>query len=124
MGIDIYARWKNQTPKQREEQMTGFSTKHGHVGYLREAYHGDPYATHYLFQEVFTKKGETKIAAKILRERLPKTLELIEERERRLYKEVRKKQIDMIKKSFIDFVKLCEQKEKETGESCTIVADY
>ncbi|MFA5961975.1 MAG: hypothetical protein WC848_04805 [Parcubacteria group bacterium] len=124
MGIDIYARWKNQTLKQREEQMTGFSTRHGHVGYLREAYHGDPYATHYLFQEVFTKKGETKIAAKILRERLPKTLELIEERERRLYKEVRKKQIDRIQKSFIDFVKLCEQKEKETGEPCTIVADY
>ncbi|MFA6973142.1 MAG: hypothetical protein WC238_00185 [Parcubacteria group bacterium] len=124
MGIDIYAHWKNQTPKQKQEQMTGFSTAHGHVGYLREAYHGNPYATHYMFQEVFAKKGEAKIPAKILRERLPRTLELVEERERRIYKQMRSKQIDRIKKSFVDFVKLCEQKEKQTKESCTIVADY
>ena len=124
MGIDIYARWKNQTPKQVQAQFTGFSAVHGHVGYLREAYRGDPYATHYLFQEVFAKKGEAKIPAEVLRERLPRTLELVEIREKRLYKEVRKKQLDRIKKSFIDFVKLCEQKEKETKESCTIVASY
>jgi len=124
MGIDIYARWKNQTPKQVQEQFTGFSAVHGHVGYLREAYRGNPYATHYMFQEVFSKKGEAKIPAEVLRERLPRTLELVEERERKLYKEIRKKQIDMVKKSFIDFVKLCEQKEKKTGEPCTIVANY
>lgn len=124
MGIDIYARWKNQTPKQVQAQFTGFSAVHGHVGYLREAYRGDPYATHYLFQEVFAKKGEAKIPAEVLRERLPRTLELVEIREKRLYKEVRKKQLDRIKKSFIDFVKLCEQKEKETKESCMIVASY
>lgn len=58
MGIDIYARWKNQTPKQVQEQFTGFSAVHGHVGYLREAYRGNPYATYYMFQEVFSKKGE------------------------------------------------------------------
>ena len=124
MGIDIYARWKNQTPKQIQEQFTGFSAVHGHAGYLREAYRGDPYATHYLFQEVFAKKGEAKIPAEVLRERLARTLELVEIREKRLYKEVRKKQLDRIKKSFIDFVKLCEQKEKETKEPCTIVANY
>ena len=124
MGIDIYARWKNQTPKQVQAQFTGFSAVHGHVGYLREAYRGDPYATHYLFQEVFAKKGEAKIPAEVLRERLARTLELVEIREKRLYKEVRKKQLDRIKKSFIDFVKLCEQKEKETKEPCTIVASY
>ncbi len=72
----------------------------------------------------FCKKGEAKIPAKVLRERLPRTLELVEERERRIYKQMRKKQIDMIKKSFVDFVKLCEQKEKQTKESCTIIADY
>lgn len=124
MGIDIYARWKNQTPKEKQAQITGFSVVHGHAGYLREAYRGDPYATHYLFQEVFAKKGEAKIPAEVLRERLPRTLELVEIRERRLYKETRKKQIDRIKKSFVDFVKLCEQKEKETKEPCTIVANY
>lgn len=124
MGIDIYARWKNQTPKEKQAQITGFSVVHGHAGYLREAYRGDPYATHYLFQEVFAKKGEAKIPAEVLRERLPRTLELVEIRERRLYKETRKKQIDRIKKSFVDFVKLCEQKEGETKEPCTIVASY
>jgi hypothetical protein len=124
MGIDIYARWKGQTPKQRQEQMTGFSTAHGHVGYIREAYHGNPYATHYMFQEVFAQKGAAKIPAKLLRERLPRTLEIIEEREKRIYKQMREDQIDRIKKSFIDFVKLCELKEKKTGEPCTIVADY
>ena len=53
MGIDIYARWKGQTEAEEQAQNTGFSAVHGHVGYLREAYHGEPYATRYLAAEAF-----------------------------------------------------------------------
>jgi hypothetical protein len=52
MGIDIYARWKNQTPKQKKKQITGFSVEHGNVGYLREAYRGEHFATRYLCREL------------------------------------------------------------------------
>ena len=45
MGIDIYARWNGQSSAEQQAQYTGFSIEHGHVGYLREAYHGAPYAT-------------------------------------------------------------------------------
>jgi len=41
-------RWNGQTKAEIEAQYTGFSVVHGHVGYLREAYHGAPYATEYL----------------------------------------------------------------------------
>lgn len=51
MGIDVYMRWRDQTQEEREAQYTGFSIMHGHVGYLREAYHGDPYATKVMFPE-------------------------------------------------------------------------
>lgn len=53
MGIDIYMHWDNQTEKEKENQITGFSTTVGNVGYLREAYHGGPYATKILLPESF-----------------------------------------------------------------------
>jgi hypothetical protein len=37
MSIDIYARWRDMSAKERDAQITGFSVLHGHVGYLREA---------------------------------------------------------------------------------------
>jgi hypothetical protein len=42
MGIDIYAEWRGQTDAESDAQVAGFSGVHGHVGYLREAYHGGP----------------------------------------------------------------------------------
>jgi hypothetical protein len=49
MGIDIYARWDTQTSEEEEAQYKAvFSSEAGHIGYLREAYHGEPYATHCL----------------------------------------------------------------------------
>ena len=124
MGIDIYARWKNQTPKQKKKQITGFSVEHGNVGYLREAYRGEHFATRYLCREAFGKSNEAKIPAKLLRERLPRALKVVEQRERTIYKQTDQKKIDKVKQSFVDFVDLCERKEKETGEPCTIVANY
>src|SRR5665213_1209510 len=53
MGIDIYAEWHGMSDAEKKAQVTGFSVEHGHVGYLREAYHGEPYATHVLLAESF-----------------------------------------------------------------------
>ena len=78
MGIDIYTRWKGQTDEETQAQMTGFSIVHGHVGYLREAYHGEPYATKYLLREAFEHPDRCRIPASVLRQRLPHTLALSE----------------------------------------------
>jgi hypothetical protein len=123
MGIDIYAVWRGQTAEEEKAQVTGFSTVHGHVGYLREAYHGEPYATRHLCAEAFTT-GEARMPAALLRERLPETLTLAERREREVYNETDEREIAAVLKSFTDFVALCEEKEDETGEPVTIVASY
>jgi hypothetical protein len=125
MGIDIYAAWKGQTKKEKEAQCTGFSTLHGHVGYLREAYHGSPYATQFLVREAFESEGgKAAIAAAVLRKRLPETLRLVEERERAVYRETSPRRIAEVKRSFAEFVRLCARKERETGEAVTIIASY
>jgi len=126
MGIDIYAKWRGQTKTEEDAQMTGFSVVDGHAGYLREAYHGEPYATRYLVAEAFeSSSGKAEIPASVLRERLPETLRLAKERQREVYG--RKGQIpddDPEIQSFVDFVELCERKERETGEPVTIIASY
>ena len=54
MGIDIYARWRGQTLDEIAAQTrAGFSVEAGSTGYLREAYHGEPYATRHLCAEAF-----------------------------------------------------------------------
>jgi len=71
MGIDIYASWATMTKHDKEAQLTGFSSK-GHVGYLREAYHGGPYATRVLVPEAFDADScEAQIPADLLWERMP-----------------------------------------------------
>jgi hypothetical protein len=126
MGIDIYARWKGQSEKERTAQYSvGFSVMHGRVGYLREAYHGEPYATRHLCREAFeSERGAALIPAAVLRERLDETLKLAEERERTIYGEKDEKAVAAVLKSFRDFVTLCERKEKETGYPIEIVASY
>ena len=123
MGIDIYARWQGQTEEEEQAQNTGFSAVHGHVGYLREAYHGEPYATRYLVAEAF-ERGKAQIPATVLRERLPETLALVEERERTIYDNDDEQYIAEVKQSFTDFVALCEEKERATGEPVTIIASF
>ena len=125
MGIDIYAKWRGQTKKEEEVQITGFSTVSGNVGYLREAYHGEPYATKVLVAEAFdAEDGSVGIPAETLKERLPEVLDLVERREREVYKTTDEKQIQQVKDSFIAFVDLCEKKEEELGEPCQITASY
>jgi hypothetical protein len=125
MGIDIYTRWKGQTDEETQAQMTGFSVVHGHVGYLREAYHGEPYATKYLLREAFEHPANRfQIPASVLRKRLPHTLALVEERERMVYGQTDTEAIAEVKQSFVNFVELCEAKERETGEPVLIIASF
>lgn len=64
MGIDVYARWEGMTEGEKQAQYTGFSTTDGHVGYLREAYHGGPYGAEVLFPECW---DDAKVAAEGVR---------------------------------------------------------
>jgi hypothetical protein len=124
MGIDIYMRWKGMTKADEEAQYTGFSVNHGHVGYLREAYHGAPYATKVLCAESFASDTcEAQIPAKVLKARLPGVKQVVLERERVIYKSTGKEAAGVVK-SYEGFVKLAALKEKETGEPVTIVASY
>jgi hypothetical protein len=62
-----------------------------------------------------------RIPATVLRERLARTLELAAERERTVYGTTGAITNDHpALKSFIDFVELCERKERETGAPVTI----
>ena len=123
MGIDIYAEWKGMSKAEKDAQFTGFSVEHGHTGYLHEAYHGEPYATHVLVAEAF-ESGRAEIPASVLRDRLSETLEAAERREREIYAETDESAIDRVLKSYRDFVELCAQKEDETGVPCLIIASY
>jgi hypothetical protein len=122
MGIDIYAEWRGMTPEESNAQITGFDTGAGHVGYLREEFHGEPYATELLVPEAFETAGDAAIPAALLRERLPAALAAAEERERMLYGEADPQKITRILDSFRPFVERCERKEAETGQPCRIIA--
>ena len=170
MGIDIYAKWRSQKEEEKKKQITGFSVTSGDCGYLREAYHGGPYVTKYLVSEAF-EKGEAKIPAHIMRDRLPTAVLMSMYRDKIIYGKgdpsVLHDMTDLPKaianvfamqmkdashedfaekvtpdasnyanlliadrylpdyaQSFVDFVELCELKEKETGEPCDIIASY
>lgn len=124
MGIDIYAKWDDMTEVEEELQASCFlSDGGGNLGYLREAYHGEPYATKVLVPEAF-EESRVHIYADTLRDRLPATLVIAEQREREIYGTTDQKEIDRVLKSFSDFVELCARKEAETGEPCLIIASY
>lgn len=135
MGIDVYLSWKGMTKADRQAQYTGFDTASGNLGYLREAYHGEPYGTPVLVPECFDEDRQQKrateddpimgiqIPAATMRERLPAALEAVGERARNVYKldEDRVKEAQL---SFTQFVELAELKEAETGEPCWVYSSY
>ena len=124
MGIDIYMRWDDMTDSEKEKQYTGFSIAHGHVGYLREAYHGGPYATQVLVPEAFeAENSEAEIPASVLKERLDLAKQTVIERGQKVYKEVLTED-DPSVQAFADFVALAEQVESKTGKPVTIIASY
>ena len=123
MGIDIYMRWDGMTEGDREKQITGFDATVGDVGYLREAYHGGPYATKYLVEEAFENGvGDVHIPAKELRKRLPLTKDIVIQRAKEVYKEELTED-DAVVKAFEDFVKLGEALE-EDGRKPTVYASW
>jgi len=77
VGIDIYLEWDGIKEDDKQAQWrTGFSVTAGGVGYLREAYHGGPYATKILCREAFESETcRADIPAEILRERLTNVTE-------------------------------------------------
>ena len=149
MGIDIYMSWDDQTDDEKQAQYTGFSITSGDVGYLREAYHGEPYATDVLVPESFewTKDiGElmddaraagsdlpddlvdllargVPMQAEVLRERLADTLLTVEQRIAKVYPDSSDDEIRMTKQAFVDFVKLAEAKQAE-GRNVYVYASY
>lgn len=76
MGIDIYLEWDGMNDEDKGAQRTGFSVTAGSTGYLREAYHGGPYATKILCREAFESETyRAEIPAATLRERLTNVTE-------------------------------------------------
>jgi hypothetical protein len=100
-----------------------FSTEYGSVGYLREAYHGEPYARKALAPEAF-EYGRARIDADTFWKRLPDALNVAETRERTVYGVTDAEDIDRQLKCYRDFVALCARKEEETGIPCLIIASF
>jgi hypothetical protein len=124
MGIDVYAKWDGMTEAEETAQAEAFlSGEYGHVGYLREAYHGEPYATKVLVPEAF-EEHRVPIYAATLQDRLPATLIVAEQREREIYGVTDQAEIERVLKSYSDFVELCARKEEETDEPCLIIASW
>jgi hypothetical protein len=122
-GIDVYAHWSGKTLAEERAQITGHSVAHGQVGYLREPYDGEPYATLVLVPEAF--EGAAEIPAALLRARLAAALRAGLERQALVYdRQADHEAAKVALKSFIDFVDLCERKERETGKPCRITARY
>lgn len=149
MGIDIYMHWDDQTDDERRAQYTGFDTTAGSVGYLREAYHGDPYATDTLVPEAFewTKViGElmslaeqagceldddlagllargVPMRAETLRDRLDLTILSARERIEKVYPDTPPELADEQVSTYVSFVELAEAKQAE-GKNVYVYASY
>ena len=131
MGIDCYLinpdTNKLHAEETGQEEAMGFNPFSSHAGYLREAYHGGPYATQVLLPEGWIdeherdEEGAFTIEASTLRNRLPKTLEAAAIRNRENYSG---RDEEMVLKSFKDFVDLAEELEKEKGKPCKFYVSY
>lgn len=91
-----------------------------HVGYLREAYHGEPYATRVLVPEAFAANEAVPIPAETLRARLPDVLAAVEKRHTTIYQDS-PEAIATYQQAYADFVDLAARKESETGEPVLIL---
>jgi len=149
MGIDIYMEWDGMTDDEMKARYNGFDTTAGSVGYLREAYHGAPYATETLVPDAFEwtenignlmanaeangselddalmnllSRG-VPMRAETLRERLPATLLKARERIDTVYADTPSELADLQVAAFIDFVELAEAKQAE-GKNIYIYASF
>jgi hypothetical protein len=124
MGIDIYMRWHLMTEEDIEKQYKGFDITIGKDGYLREAYHGAPYATRELVPEAFDscEEGGVYIPSATLRDRLPVTMKEALRREREIYKSAANEDSPAVR-SFVEFVELAERLDKQ-GTPYKIIASW
>jgi len=135
MGIDVYLKWDGMTNEEYEAQLTGFSVTSGDVGYLREAYHGEPYATHELITEDWSDQPYNEDAERpdykgcgfsipneVLKKRLPKVLKVVKEREITLYKGTLD-DVYEVQESYKDFVALHGELEKN-GKNPRIIISF
>jgi 4-aminobutyrate aminotransferase-like enzyme len=106
--------------------VTGFSATAGNVGYLREAYHGEPYATMHLCREAFREQdGKRRHPRRHpAGTPSPKRCELRRNASAPCMRKTDPAAIEEVLQSFRDFVALCAVKEKETGEPVEIIASY
>jgi hypothetical protein len=73
MGIDIFLMWDGIEKRPQDDKVELFSITSGHLGYLREAYSGAPYATQILVREAFESRTcKCRIPAAKMRARLIK----------------------------------------------------
>ena len=111
MGIDIFLEWDGMT----ENEI--------HDGYVGESYHGEPYATKFMFAEGFTSDNQTfVITAEQLRSRLLETKRIALERAKKLYGQSEQEANEELE-SFDQFVDTFEQKERQ-GLNPRIVVSY
>ena len=124
MGIDIYVEWDKRTEEDKEKQYTGFSIESGDVGYLREAYHGSPYATKYFVQEAFEdeKYDGVEISSDTLLQRVPLAVDIHIQRHKEIYKEAVNKE-DKSARAFGEFAKFVQELER-LGMKPKIRASY
>ncbi len=121
MGIDAFVVWdgkENEVPS-----YVPFAIDCGSRGYLREAYHGSPYAIPVLLKECYeSEDGTARIPASVLRSRLPEVIKIVIEREASIYGN----QVDEnapVVRSFVEFVELAEKKERE-GITPVFIVSY
>jgi hypothetical protein len=124
MGIDVYLRWDGQTEAEKEAQITGYSIVHGHVGYLREAYHGGPYATKTLMPEAWESDDENgvRINASVFRQRLSAVKLIVVKRSAVIYGEELNDDSPEVQ-SYVKFIELAEAKENE-GKNPRVLVSY
>ena len=139
MGIDILLSWDAMTGEERNAQLTGFRIDAGHVGYLREAYHGGPYATQLLVPEAFhtqqlggaaareagfdvDERAAVCIAGATLRGRLDAVCGVVIRRAAKVYGDTLTLDSPEVR-AFVDFVALVEHLERE-GRCPRVFASY
>lgn len=125
MGIDVYLCWDNMSEDEHKAQFNSGDTDGGKIGYLRESYHGEPYATRVLMPEGWDQAlwdghnddclyhcphGEVRIPAATLVGRLEETCGTAIRRAELVYSDDID-QDDPHVQAFIDFVKLVQEKE-------------
>lgn len=141
MGIDIYAEWGDESFHDRADREVGrpdykadreTAKKQsaliysGANGYLRESYHGRPYATREFVREAFEAKDATaRIPASVLMGRLEKAAADTIQRYREVYDcEPRSEETLWQMRQFADFARKVAEIERETGVTPNIIASY